>query len=199
MSKLHADLDDHRGDPIYVLVPNSRHMIDALGPLVGHCTRLVSLRIAILGPCEEPGHDSREQRLYHSCARFIGSVRKTLRKLTFEQCYSDNEQLTWVRSWNEREPVSPWPMDRMFVRKILPVLMNGPWSCLEKIEIRGVGEHKSDVRRSPPPTESELKSHDIAYTDIDPYRYLGKEGIQGWNLTVEVKSFPSAAQVQSNL
>jgi hypothetical protein len=84
MRELQASLAEHERDPMHVLVDESRQMIDALDPLVGHCPHLTPLRIAILGPCVEPEPESREQRLYQSCARFIGSVRKTLHELDFE-------------------------------------------------------------------------------------------------------------------
>ncbi|KAF2825709.1 hypothetical protein CC86DRAFT_34189 [Ophiobolus disseminans] len=43
-----------------------RSMTGILEPLIDHCTHLTSLRLAVLGPCEEPGPDSREESLYRS-------------------------------------------------------------------------------------------------------------------------------------
>ncbi|KAH3992047.1 hypothetical protein HBI24_223110 [Parastagonospora nodorum] len=190
-----AYIKDHYHD--HKPVRNSRQMIDALDPLIGHCPHLISLRIAILGPCEEQGPDSREERLYQSCARFISSVRKTLRKLDFEQGYSFNEQAQWVRPSTERKKIFPRPMDRIFARFILPVLMDAPWPHMEKMVIRGVGESTREYTEEyPMPADTE----DVEYTDFGGC-YQEDRGIrtQFWAFDVTVKSFPSAAQMQLDL
>ena len=196
LREMQAYYEEHGQGRRHDLVSESRQMIDALDQLIGHCPHLTSLRIAILGPCEEPGPDSREEHLYQSCARFIGSVRKTLRELSFEQGYSCNEQAGWDDPYEFREKIFPQPMDRMFARQILPVLMEGPWPCMRKIEIRGVGETEREFSRELPPTETELKSDDIGYIDYG-FGWAGEE--KSWTFDMVVKSFPSAAQMQLDL
>ena len=196
LRELQAYYDEHGQGERHELVPASRQMIDALDPLIGHCPKLSSLRIAILGPCEEPGPDSREERLYQSCACFIGSVRKTLRNLEFEQGYSYNEQASWDNPYDSQEKVFPRPMDRIFARNILPVLTEGPWPCMEKIEIKGVGETTREISREYPLTEMELKSDDVEHIDLG-WGIAG--GQKCWTFDMVVKSFPSAAQMQFDL
>ncbi|KAH4151528.1 hypothetical protein HBI81_066770 [Parastagonospora nodorum] len=183
----------HDHTPVY----DSRQMIDALDPLIDRCPYLTSLRIAILGPCEEHGPDSREERLYRSCARFISSVRKTLRNLNFEQGYSFNEQTGWDRPWNRREKIFPRPMDRIFARFILPVLLEAPWPCMEKMELRGVGEYTREyTRRYPVPADTD----DVEYTDRrESFPINGKRRNTHWTFNITVKSFPSATQMQLDL
>ena len=188
---------EHGRDQRHVLVLESRQMIDALDPLTGHYPHLTSLRIAIRGPSEEPGPESREVRLYQSCARFIDSVRMTLRKLEYEQGYSYNEEGHWYdHDYSRTEHIFPRPMDRMFARHILPVLMEGPWPCMEQIDIRGVGVIDREISRGFPLTETELNSEDVEYIDLFP----GDSGQnQQWTFDLVVKAFPGTEKMQLDL
>jgi hypothetical protein len=168
MRELQAYFVDHERDSIHVLVDGSRQMTDALDLFVGHCPHLTLLRIAILGPCVEPELESREQRLYQSCACFIASVRKTLHDLDFEQGYSHDEETSWENPYDQGEPIFPRPMDRIFVQQILPLITDGPWPFLEHIKIRSVRDTNREMSRDLLPTEFELKSDDVAYTDVAP-------------------------------
>lgn len=190
-----AYYQDHFHD--HTPIHYSRQMLDALDPLIGHCPHLTSLRIAILGPCEERGPNSREEQLYQSCARFINSVRETLRKLDFEQGYSFNEQAQRDRPGYWLARIFPRPMDRLFARSILPVLMEASWPRMQEMQLRGVGEFTREyTRRHPVPADT----HDVEYTDLgDTYTIDGKKRNNHWNFNITVKSFPSAAQMQLDL
>jgi hypothetical protein len=176
------------------LIRDSRKMIDALDPLISHCPRLNSLRIVILGPCEELRPVSREEGLYRLCARFINAERGTLRTLDFEQGYSCDEQAAWDSPYNYRGKIFPRPMDRMFAEHVLPILMDAPWPCVENIGLRDVGKLFRQLTRTyPPPAKS---FDDVEYLNIDPSK-KGSEDARTWNIVL--KSFPSVEQMQFSL
>ena len=132
-------------------------MIDTLDPLVGRCPHLTTLRLAVLGPCDESEVGSREERLYMSWARFLDSVRETLLELYYEQEYSYNEQR--LRDDFPKPDFFPRPMDRLFARHILPVLVEAPWPRMHIMDIKGVGGNVSGFSsRTIPFTKEELNS-----------------------------------------
>jgi hypothetical protein len=196
LRELQSYYADHEDDQSHEHVPGSRQMLDALDPLTGHCPHLTSLRIAILGPCEESGPESREKRLYESCARFLGSVRKTLKTLDFEQGYNYNDQASYDNAYEPREMKFPRPMDRLFARHVLPVLLERAWPCMERMEISGVGNTKRQHGRATRPTEEERKNNEVVLEDV---RECIEDGERWFYWNIVVVAFPSAADMQVQL
>ena len=79
---------------------------------------------------------------YREWASFIDSVRGTLESLTIEQGTEPDENIHFCRG-------RPWqtgfPMDDRLLQYILPVLTRGPWPCLRKVEILGIGSEPRKV------------------------------------------------------
>jgi len=176
-------------------------MADALDPLIDRCPHLTSLRLALLGPCEEPEPSSRKEPLYESWARFLGSVRGTLRKFQYEQGYSSNEQVRRYDGWDVSELFHfPRPMDRLFARHILPVLLEAPWPRLEKMEIRGVGMAQYEDTRNHKLTREERESCEVEYKVLDvSYRYFNQDIEKEYTIDMRALTMPSAEDMRKKL
>ena len=114
-----------------------------LDPLAGRCTALT--RLCLRGPGQEYVGDrygwlkELEEQRYAEWARFIDSVRPTVKDLIFEQGRLPNTDAVMYGAWLVNFPQQDRrPMDLRFIDHILPVLAQGPWPCLEKMTVRGV-------------------------------------------------------------
>jgi hypothetical protein len=187
---------EHEDD--HVEVADTRKMSDALDTLTGHCPHLTFLRLAFLGPHEPPAPDSQVVQLYQSYARFIASVRGTLRTLSVEQGYCENEQGNLEAAWDPDPVCFPRPMDELFVRHILPVLEEAPWPCMEKLVLEGVGKACQEFDRKIAPTEKELDAGDKKYENI-LFETFGDGGRGCYSGTMTAVAIPSAEDMQARL
>lgn len=110
-----------------------------LTDLTGHCTALQTLTLRRIGQIKAgPGwHAGAEEASYVEWASFIGSVRGTLQKLTFEQAAG------WLRHYCQyRYQASPASriMDQRFRHLILPTIVSENWPRLTTMDLRGVKE-----------------------------------------------------------
>ena len=107
-------------------------MQNLLGPLAGRCPNLRTLKLRKVGQRDQieftPEFGAKDEDIYREFARFIHSVKSTLRHVVFEQ---GENILTHVH----RGP--PRPMDVRFWNILGPRLFQG-LQCLESMDIGGV-------------------------------------------------------------
>jgi hypothetical protein len=122
-------------------IPGTRLMAGITDTLLEHCPVLTSLCITTGGEGEHyfrvnPWNDSR----CSSWASFLASVRDQLCYLSFKQGRDRNHEA--IRS-SPRRSLAPDTIyrnfDEYFKKWILPVLIEAPWSRMERMEIKGVG------------------------------------------------------------
>jgi hypothetical protein len=120
---------------------NEQVTAETLSTLANRCFALTSLRITKTGPDSLKRPHAQDELIYDSWARLLKSVRNTLCDLFFEQCEG-----TPLQTSSAPERVSErWrtdrlrPMEWLFSRHILPVLLDAPWSHMRRMEIRGAG------------------------------------------------------------
>jgi len=118
---------------------DTRYPIGLLDPRVGYCVALTSLLISTVSEYREFYENPKGGLLYASWARFIASVRHKLQVLAFDQGININ----WFNEPKGNCCPQPRrihrPVDRLFVKYILPVLLEEPWPRMKSIQIRGVG------------------------------------------------------------
>ncbi|KAF7935325.1 uncharacterized protein EAE97_008232 [Botrytis byssoidea] len=137
----YKETEDRHGIPV---LRHGGPMIGHLQPLVGKFVQLEHLKISIAG--REVSRDvrwsgTREQKRYSEMANFIRSVAPKLVTFTFEQGVGLELLEIWqVESHNNTSILSQSrrPIDDYFFEFILPALLEGTWSELEKFSIQGV-------------------------------------------------------------
>ncbi|KAF2472358.1 uncharacterized protein BDR25DRAFT_13680 [Lindgomyces ingoldianus] len=155
-----------------------RPMDGILDILAGRCTSLMSLRITTWGPRESWLLDEKMTKIddqrYFSWGQFLKSVRHTLQYFSFEQGDNNNE---FIGDRRGRRPHQQHrPMDQLFVRWILPVLLEGPWPRMKRMEIRGVGRWTESPRHIDTPLSEVEKRNPNAIYKIRPYvDHLGRQ------------------------
>jgi hypothetical protein len=175
-----------------------RQALDVLDQLVGQCEHLTPLHIAMLAPKEEQVPRSHEDRQYVSCARFLDSVRQTLRTFTYEQGFSYDKHAAeecWSDGWGET-PVFPRPMDRMLAQHVSPILLEAPWPRMKTMKLVGVGETERECSGKVPPWEDGPSTKDIVYEDLDAGTW-GEEPSYCWDTIVT--AYPSAEDMRTQL
>lgn len=109
-------------------------MQNLLGPLAGRCQNLRTLKLRKVGQRDQieftPEFGAKDEDIYREFAHFIHSVKSTLQHVVFEQ----GENI--VTHAPVRGP--PRPMDVRFWNILGPQLFQGPWQCLESMDIGGV-------------------------------------------------------------
>jgi hypothetical protein len=124
------DLPNHIGEAEFI-PPGV--MLGLLEPLCDLCPRLTSLFLRKAGQASWTrmcGRETMDEMIYEEWARYIGTVKHTLQYFTFEQ---------GVDAIPARGGPRERPMDTRFVKHILPVLVNGGWTSLKRLELRGIG------------------------------------------------------------
>lgn len=115
-----------------------------LTTLTGRCMALQTLVLRRIGQTKDGygWHAAAEEGSYVEWASFIGSVRGTLEKFTFEQAAG------WLRHYCQHHfkarPRSRI-MDERFRRLLLPTLVSENWPRLRTMELRGVREDGKTV------------------------------------------------------
>ncbi|MCJ1417230.1 hypothetical protein MMC32_003572 [Xylographa parallela] len=113
-----------------------------LRPLQGRCLNLKDLYIRKCGQklieleswgCSRRWSNKADEEVYMECASFLDSVKSSLQSFHFEQGHEAPAPgkvvvLQFIR-----------PMDDRFRCFILPVILSGNWTQLQRLEIKGVG------------------------------------------------------------
>jgi hypothetical protein len=175
----------------FQILERTRLMAGALEPMIDHCSNLTSVRISTVGQFggQSSQGESREDRMYKSWARLLSSRRDNLHELFFEQGVSfTNFRRREQRSMYDQFNGEMRPMDRLFVRWVLPVLLEAPWPSMERMDIRGVGRYTRIhyQRRRPLP-------HEMSEKDVE-YDFMQRFGVGDWELKVTRFAFPQQAK-----
>jgi hypothetical protein len=145
--------------------------------LLGRNSTLTSLRITTAGNKHAYPQETRDDRVYTSWATFLASVRSTLVRFSSEQNEGHRNSAPPQASPN-RPTNGLRPMDRFFVQRILPVLLEATWPRMQYMEIRGVGRSVQNNILTPVTTEEDLALRpDIIYEDASS-TYPGYAGIR---------------------
>lgn len=126
-------------------VPTLKHpgpMRGHLRSLIGRCTALRRLVLCHVGQDYRPKTSwsvEKDSERYREWADFLQSIRLTLESFEFEQGlqFEDPEEPPPCR--NPSWCLGKRPMDERWISSILPVLLCGPWPCLQKLILRGIG------------------------------------------------------------
>jgi hypothetical protein len=163
-----------------------------LDPLVDVCSTLRSLHISSAGAYIAYWKNPQDDIMYASWARFIGSVRPTLELLSFEQGVDINDAHAPTGSRPGRREYHRL-IDRLFVKHILPVLIDKPWPKMLSMQIRGVGRHTCVRSRKDPPTEEELSTPDTTFS-VEKRENNVYTGESEYEITKTLFAFPQAAK-----
>ncbi|KAH6876080.1 hypothetical protein BKA58DRAFT_400200 [Alternaria rosae] len=127
--------------PDHCTISETQRMAGALEPFIGMFATLTSLCIATVGEAQlDCPYEERDEQRFIEWARMISSVRNNLRSLSFKQGRNRNVD-ECPRGFRLGKIYEEYrPMDQLFRRTIMPVLLAGPWPRIKRMEIRGLGE-----------------------------------------------------------
>ncbi|PVH91156.1 hypothetical protein DM02DRAFT_482203, partial [Periconia macrospinosa] len=128
----------------FKIASQQRFMLGHLDPLIPHLGNLRRLRIGTVGLVRNLYADAHDNSVYASWASVLSAVRPTLEEFDFEQGYNRNDHASPGRPRPIPRPRSTHrQMDELFVKNILPVLLEAPWPRMKRMHIRGVGRNTS--------------------------------------------------------
>lgn len=141
---------------------NKLPMLGHIDPLVDHLDNLKVLRIGTVGRIRTFSEGPHNTSVYASWARLLDAVRPTLEEFYFDQGYNRNNHASGARPRSSNRPTPIYrEMDELFIKNILPVLLEAPWPRIRRMHIRGVGRRTTRRKIRTKPTKEQLSLPDL--------------------------------------
>ena len=175
----------------HTALTDTRLMAGALDPYVSCCSFLTSLCITTVGRGNYWRSASLwEDRRYSSWARFIDSVRGTLRYLSFKQGLNRNDDASPRGCRVHRSTFGYRDMDHRFRNHILPVLLSAAWPAMGRMEFKGIGRSRERRHSVHLPSDAEIDDLGANFRLLE----VNKSRIEQYYFEMERPAFSLAAR-----